>query len=370
MLRQSSLAFATATLVALVATAALRRLALASGFIDRPGAHKSHAAAIPYLGGIAIAAATLAGWLFEPRLGGRIAVAAVAATSVALVGLMDDAWGLGAWVRLFAEMAAAAVIIGSGIRAEPFGIDALDLAVTFVWIVGVTNALNLLDNMDGLAGGVAVATTAGTFALAYAGGQHTVAIAAAAIGGAAIGFLAFNVRPASVFMGDAGALFLGFVLAVLVLEVEPVLERPGGVAVPGLLLALPVLDTTVVGVARVRHARPVMRGGRDHLSHRLVALGLPAGLAVAVLVGVQGLLSLLAVLVGRDVLPVAAGSALGALLLVALAAVAARARVYEEPAIGLRAALSRRRRPGADATGPAADVPTVPMTRPGPGTEA
>ncbi|HUF85490.1 MAG TPA: undecaprenyl/decaprenyl-phosphate alpha-N-acetylglucosaminyl 1-phosphate transferase, partial [Acidimicrobiia bacterium] len=119
MLRQSSLAFSTATLVALVATGALRRIALGTGFVDRPGDHKSHRAAVPYLGGVAIAGASFAGWLFEPRLGGHIALVAVVAAGITLIGLADDAAGLGAWARLLAEMAAAVTIVWSGVRAEP-----------------------------------------------------------------------------------------------------------------------------------------------------------------------------------------------------------------------------------------------------------
>jgi UDP-GlcNAc:undecaprenyl-phosphate GlcNAc-1-phosphate transferase len=343
MARQWSLAFSAAALLALAGTELARRVALAVGFVDRPSHHKTHAREIPYLGGVAIAAAALVGWQFEPRLGARVGVAAVAAVAVALVGLVDDDRGLSHRSRLVFQAAAALAVVGAGIRAEPTGIGPVDIAVTVVWIVGVTNALNLVDNMDGLAAAVAAGTAGAVFALAALGGQDTLATAAAGLAGACVGFLAHNVRPASIFMGDAGALFLGFVLSIAVLEVDPVLSVPGSLAVPLLLLSLPVLDTTAVAVARARRGLRVTSGGRDHLSHRLVAVGIGPGPAVALLVALQGALSAVTVLVGRGVVPLAGGLAIAAILLTGLAGLTARAPVYAEPVIGLRARLRSTR---------------------------
>ena len=331
-----SLAFSVAALTALVGTELLRRVALAAGFVDRPGPAKVHVRPIPYLGGAAIAGAAFAGWLFAPRLPSRLAVTAVAAAFLVLVGLLDDHRILGHRSRLVAQVAAAAAVIAAGVRAEPSGISPLDIAVTFLWIVGVTNALNLLDNMDGLAAGVGAVAAGGLFVLLAGADQAAVGVCAAALAGACCGFLAYNARPATIFMGDAGSLFLGFVLAVAAIEVQPDLRPPGSLVVPLVLLALPVLDTTVVTLARLRHGRRIMVGGTDHLSHRLVALGLPPGAAVGTLVGVQALLTAVAVLVGREVLAPATGLVLAASVLAAVGALAARTDVYEEPPVRLR----------------------------------
>jgi len=334
-------AFGLAAGVGLIAVPVLRLLALDVGLVDSPGPTKVHARDIPYLGGVAIAGATLAGWLLEPRLGTRIAVVALAGIGVALVGLVDDHRTLGPFFRLAVEAGAAGAVMIAGVRAEPFGIQALDIAVTLVWIVGVTNALNLFDNMDGLAAGTAGVIAGGVFALAAIGGQEVVATVGAALAGACAGFLVHNWRPASIFMGDAGSLFLGFVLSIAVLELRPELSLPWSVAVPILLLALPVLDTSMVTIARIRHGRRVMTGGKDHLSHRLVALGVSPPVAVAALIGVEGVLTTLAVACGSGAVPLWVGVALGVAVLAGLAGVVLRTRVYHEPAVGIWSRVRR-----------------------------
>jgi UDP-GlcNAc:undecaprenyl-phosphate GlcNAc-1-phosphate transferase len=330
------LAFGVAASLGIVGVPLLRRVALAAGFVDSPGPAKIHARDIPYLGGVAIAGATLAGWLFEPELSTQITVVALAAVGVALVGLVDDDRPLGPWIRLAAEIVPAAAVVVAGVRAEPTHVAGLDIAITLVWIVGVTNALNLMDNMDGLAAGTAAAAAAGVFALAAVETQPALATAAIALSGACIGFLLHNWRPASIFMGDAGALFLGFVLSIAVLELRPDLPLPGSLVVPALLLALPVLDTSIVTMARVRHGRSILRGGKDHLSHRLVALGLSPEVAVALLVGVEVGLATLAVACGTAAMPLWIGASLGGAIVAGLAGVAVRAHVYAEAPAGFR----------------------------------
>ncbi|HKA94254.1 MAG TPA: MraY family glycosyltransferase [Acidimicrobiia bacterium] len=327
-------AFALASVLAATATAMLRRLSLVVGFVDEPGPSKRHSRPIPYLGGVAIAGATLAGWLFEPQLSTRIAALALAGVAVALIGLLDDHRRIGPLARLTAEAAAAAGVVAAGVRAEPTNMAPVNIAITIVWIVGVTNALNLLDNMDGLAAGTAAAASAGVFALAAIEGQDMLATVAISLCGACVGFLVHNWRPASIFMGDAGALFIGFVLSVAVLELVPDVPSPVSLVVPALLLALPVLDTTVVSVARLRRGRSLVTGGQDHLSHRLEKLGLSPSVAVAILVVVEVLMATLAVLCGSAVLPVWVTVILAVTVLGALAMVATRAGVYpESPAV-------------------------------------
>ena len=323
-------AFALASMIAAVVTPMLRRVAVEVGFVDAPAPHKSHLRPMPYLGGVAIAGAALGGWLLESGLTKRIGAVAIAAIAIGLMGLVDDHRKLDPWPRLAVESAAAVAVVAVGVRAEVTSIAAINIAITIFWIVGVTNALNLLDNMDGLSAGIAAVVAAGTFALAAIEGQSALATVVIALCGACTGFLVYNWRPASIFMGDAGSLFIGFVLSVAVLEAKSALLYPENLAVPLLLVALPLLDTSVVSIARFRRGRSVMSGGRDHLSHRLVSLGVAPGVAVAVLVGAQGVLALLAVLSGSGVLPVWSTAATTVVVLGTLAAVTARANVYGE----------------------------------------
>ena len=319
----------------------LRRLARATGFVDRPGPTKVRSHDVPYLGGVAIAVAALAVWPFQPDVPTYVTVVAIAAIGIVVVGLLDDLWNLNPFVRIAAECAAAVAVVAADVRAEPFGNAPLDIAVTIVWIVGITNALNLLDNMDGLAAGVAGMAAAGVFALAAILGQEWLATASLALAGACCGFLIHNWRPASIYMGDAGSLFLGFVLSIVVLDLRPDVTPPRSLLVPILLLAVPVLDTALVSYARVRHGRSVLSGGTDHVSHRLVALGLSPAVAVAGLVGVEALLAALAVGYGADAIPFWLAAGLGGLLLVAVAVAASQADVYDESVARAVAGISR-----------------------------
>jgi UDP-GlcNAc:undecaprenyl-phosphate GlcNAc-1-phosphate transferase len=281
-------AFGVAALVSLVMTPLALAVAVRLGVLDRPGAHKSHRTPTPYLGGVAIVLAvtvTIVGAALlraeasaVPVLAGILGVA----VAMALTGLLDDLRGLPVAVRFGTQLAAAAALWTIGIRAEVSGSTALNLAVTVVWVVGITNALNLLDNMDALSASTAT-VAAGWFAvLALANGQLLVGALAAALAGGAAGFLRDNRPPARIYMGDAGSLFLGVMLAALgmLVEYDGVLR---GAAVPILVLTVPVLDTTLVVASRIRHGISPFQGGRDHTSHRLVHLGLPVPVAVGLI---------------------------------------------------------------------------------------
>ena len=326
--------FVGTLLAAFLLSIALRRLALATGFVDRAGPAKVRSHDVPYLGGVAIAVAALAVWPFRPDVPGHVMVVAIAAIVILTVGLLDDLLNLNPFVRLAAECGAAVAVVAVDVRAEPFGNAPLDIAVTIVWIVGITNALNLLDNMDGLAAGVAGVAAAGVFTLAAILGQEWLATAALALAGACCGFLIHNWRPASIYMGDAGSLFLGFVLSIVVLDLRPDVTPPRSLLVPALLLALPVLDTALVSCARIRHGRSVLSGGTDHVSHRFVKLGLTPGVAVALLVAVEAGLAALAVAYGAAAIPFWLAAGLGGVLLLAVAVAASRADVYGEAAVG------------------------------------
>ncbi len=272
--------FAAALVLSLVFTPACRGLARALGFLDRPDSRKPHARPTPLLGGAAILAAFAAVILLRGDvrrdLWGILAGAAI----VFLLGLVDDRGGMHPLVKLGGQSAAALVVVASGVRVSFLGTGLLGDIFTLLWIVGITNAFNLLDNMDGLSAGVG-AISAGAFAvlasryMLLGWEQHPTAIAGAALAGACLGFLPYNLAGASIFMGDAGSMPLGLVLAsVAALGSWRSPTLPTSLAIPVLILAYPIFDTALVTFCRWQEGRPISLGGTDHSSHRLVRLGL------------------------------------------------------------------------------------------------
>jgi UDP-N-acetylmuramyl pentapeptide phosphotransferase/UDP-N-acetylglucosamine-1-phosphate transferase len=295
-----ALAFAVAAVIALAGAALLRAR-------SRRGA-----SGVRQRGALAIAVGGLFGWVFLPELSGRIVVIAVATMALALLGATFAEREPPRGARLGALTAAAVMAVAAGVRLEWSGLAALDVAGTVAVIVVVAIALRWFAASDGLAPAMTGASLAGVFALGAFGHQDALATLAAATGGACLGFLAYNFPPASVYVNKDGALFLGFLVAVLAIDVQPAIGRPGSLAVPLLLLAVPLLEITLVPLGQLRRRKRVGPGRRDHLVHRLRALGLGRRTALVVLFGVQLSLSGIAVFVGRGVLTPLAGLALGA----------------------------------------------------------
>ncbi|MGW2555359.1 MraY family glycosyltransferase [Streptomyces sp. NPDC001635] len=342
---------AVALLLALVLTEPLRRFALRRGITDRPSARKVHTRPTPYLGGIAVAFASLATGttlaiaegVFDPVLAVLLGGAAI----VCVLGLFDDLRQLSPGLRLCIETSAAAVVVLVGGHPDIFG-GPVDAAISVVWIVFVTNAFNLLDNTDGVASSLCVLIGAFICLTAPAGGPGGLGVVMAALTGACLGFLFHNRHPARIFLGDAGSLFLGFTLASALIVIY---DDVGGFSGPvSLLLAtlVPTLDTTLVMLSRYRESRPLLRGGTDHIAHRLRWVGMTVPQVVRTL-GVFTVLScLLATLVTYGLLtpgiPLIAASLVGVgavriLLKVPSAATASpRVRV----SAGTPAAASRR----------------------------
>ena len=269
------LSFCVPFLVTLLATPFAARAAIRLGFVDHPAPHKAHVDPTPYLGGAAVAAGL--GVTGVVAAGGSIQIATilVSAIAIACLGLVDDARGLQPPVKLVVEVTAAVALYVTGSGGGVFGIAVLDLPLTVLWVVVMTNALNLLDNMDGLAPGVAAASALAFFGISAYESHYLVGSLAVALAGACLGFLPHNFPPARVFLGDAGSLLVGFLLAAIGLNLD-LIGQSGviRVAVPLLALAVPLFDTTLVVVARFRDRRPLFRGGTDHTSHRLAARGL------------------------------------------------------------------------------------------------
>lgn len=285
------LIFAGAALLAWVLTPMALRLAIRTSTFDRPGGHKSHTSPVPYLGGLAIVIAFSGAVLGAAALGASrsgfrdLAVVIGLAVVLAAVGLADDLRGLGPLVRLSAQILVAVALYWAGVRVELFDVAGPDAVISVIWLVGITNAFNLLDNMDGLSAGVAGISAAWFFVIAAVNGQYLVAALSLALAGCAVGFLRHNFHPARIYMGDAGSLFIGLLLAVLGVK----LRFPGPTQVtfmvPILVLGVAIFDTTLVTVTRLVHRRSPLQGGRDHVSHRLVAVGIPVPVAVSLIYG-------------------------------------------------------------------------------------
>ncbi len=280
-------AFAVTFVVAAALTPLMRRLALRSAVVDAPdGERKLQTHAIPYLGGIAIAAsATLtpvvAAWLRGYPASDLRLLAGVLLPAIVLsaVGLLDDMRGLPPLPRFLVQSLAGAVtawlLSGAGTTVTLSVLGIFNVGLTVFWVVGVTNALNLLDNMDGAASGTAAIAALGFFAIAAANGQFLVAALAIALAGACAGFLVWNHHPARIYMGDSGSLFIGFMLAAIGMRLELVhLAQLNALAIPVLVLAVPILDTSLVVTSRIRRGISPFVGGLDHLSHRLRRTGL------------------------------------------------------------------------------------------------
>ncbi|MCL4459092.1 MAG: undecaprenyl/decaprenyl-phosphate alpha-N-acetylglucosaminyl 1-phosphate transferase [Chloroflexi bacterium] len=292
------LIFAVALTLAIGATPVVKRIALATGTIDRPDQRKIQAEAVPLLGGISIyVASALALFIFAERFYVPQLIAIfIGATLVSFLGIWDDRWGLRPLLKLGGQTTAALILIAVGVHVEFLRQPILNYAVTIIWVVGITNALNLLDNMDGLSGGVAAIASAFFFLLAVGSGQFLVASLAAALLGACLGFLYYNFNPATIFLGDTGSLFLGYALAAVGIKLR--FENTDIVTwmIPVMVLLLPIFDTTLVVVSRLRRGlNPLTNPGKDHMSHRLVALGWTqreAVMALYLVCGALGMLSL------------------------------------------------------------------------------
>jgi UDP-GlcNAc:undecaprenyl-phosphate GlcNAc-1-phosphate transferase len=318
--------FIAVFLIALTLTALgipwVRRAALAWGFVDIPAARKTHLTPTPLLGGIAIVAGALAAVfiIYRGRPPETVLGVMLATTIVALVGLWDDYRPLPAWAKLAGQLAGVAVLIVFGIQVQLPIPQPLNIALTFLWMLGITNAINFLDNMDGLSAGIAAVIAAFILFLGLVNDQFLVAALAAALLGSCLGFLRYNFPPAKIFMGDVGSLFLGFLLAVLGLQ----LRFPENSAfvtwmVPVFLFGLPIFDMTLVVLSRLRRGISPATAGKDHTSHRLVRLGYNTRESVLILYLVSGILGMMALFVTQATL--IEGYSLGVIAVV-LAAVA------------------------------------------------
>ena len=262
-----------------------------SGLTDGPdGGRKTQDRPIPKLGGIAVAIAFTLVFLTAVGVSGEIsafqllASVLLPALVVAGLGFIDDVRSLNPWIRLAAQTLLALLVWFMGTQVGFTRITILDAVITVLWIVGLTNAMNLLDNSDGLAASTALVASLGTGLVAVIYGLYFVGALSFALAGTAAGFLVHNWHPATVYLGDAGAYFLGFLLAIVTLRLRPVgIALPWSALIPVLLVLLPILDTTYVVIRRLIEGRHPFTPGRDHLSHLLMSRGLSVRQSVGVL---------------------------------------------------------------------------------------
>lgn len=270
------LIFASALAIAIGSIPFLRRIALRWQFTDKPDIRKIHAKPVPLLGGIAIyLGCVIALFLFDRLYIPQLISILIGATLVSFLGLWDDRHALRPYMKLAGQCLAACIPVISGIQVQFLHQPVLDLIVTFLWIIGITNAINLLDNMDGLSGGIAMIASIFFFLLAVMNGQYLVASLTASLLGACIGFLYYNLNPANIFMGDTGSLFIGFMLSMVGIKLRfPNNSDSITWMIPVIVLGVPIFDTVLVVISRMRrNLNPLASPGKDHFSHRLVAMG-------------------------------------------------------------------------------------------------
>ena len=279
------LGFLTFVLVGLI-TPQIRKVALHFDAVDAPNLErKVQKEPVPYLGGGGIANGVIAAsygsmlavdfsWQ-TIRLASTVLLPAIA---ISAMGLWDDLRGLQPWPRLIAQtftgVVVSSILIATNTSGVAFGNTFLNYAITTLWIVGVCNSINFFDNHDGGAAGTVAVITFFLFFIAYDRQQVLVSALAIVTAGATAGFLIWNRHPAKIYMGDAGSLFLGIIISVLTIRLSPgVVPAYKSLAIPVLLMAVPILDTTVAVVSRIYRGISPFQGGRDHLSHRLMRIG-------------------------------------------------------------------------------------------------
>jgi UDP-GlcNAc:undecaprenyl-phosphate GlcNAc-1-phosphate transferase len=285
----------------------VRALAIRLGAMDAPNlARKTQTEPVPYLGGVAIALGiglvTFAALFFSDDntlILERGLTAILPALLLGAVGLFDDLRSLPAWPRLIVQTVVgtivALILVQSGTLGIAFNSDLVNTIVTILWIVGICNSINFFDNIDGAASGTVAIAALGVFFIAFDRGQELLSALTIVTAGATIGFVMWNKSPAKIYMGDAGALFLGVIISVATIRVNPgITPTWQSLAIPIILLAVPLLDTCVAVFSRIARRLSPLTGGKDHLSHRLVRAGLTRPMATISLWLASGVCALIA----------------------------------------------------------------------------
>jgi len=293
-------------------TPVMRRIAIATDVVDRPNSsHKSHKRPVPYLGGVAIIIGIITISYSTSLISNFTSATFWLATSVlgpaltlGLIGLWDDIKNLPPWPRFIAQSIAgvftASILIITDNVGNPTGSATFDSLITVIWVVGICNSINFFDNLDGGAAGTVAISSIALAYLALTGDQYLIAALSTVTAGATLGFLVWNKNPAKIYMGDAGALFLGVLIATLTIRLEPNTQTStSAYFVPIFLLAVPILDTTVAVLSRIRRHISPFQGGQDHLSHRLIRAGCTRRATAFSLWGLSAMFAFIAILISN-----------------------------------------------------------------------
>lgn len=304
-----AMTFLIALIVALIVTPIVRTVCIRCRLYDEPGGRHVHTRPIPRLGGIGIAAGTMAALLStvtdlssnQPMLG-----VLFGGTFIVILGIVDDVVELRPRYKLLGQVIAASILVASGVRIEfvtnPFGagmvyLGYLGAPLTVFWVVAIINAMNLIDGLDGLAAGVSTIAALTMFLVAMAEGDVGIALLAAALAGGALGFLRYNFNPASIFMGDTGSMFLGFILATVSAEGALKSATAATLLVPVIAMGVPIFDTVFAIIRRKASGKRISEGDQSHLHHRLLQMGLTQKQTVLVIYVISICLGLTAIVI-------------------------------------------------------------------------
>ena len=296
-----------------VLTPVMRKIAIATDVVDRPNSsHKSHKKAVPYLGGVAIIIGVITVSYSTSLISNFTSGTFWLATSVlgpalvlGIIGLWDDIKNLPPLPRFIAQSVAgvftASILIVTDNVGNPTGSAVFDSIITVIWVVGICNSINFFDNLDGGAAGTVAISSVALAYLALSGDQYLIAAVSTVTAGSTLGFLVWNKSPAKIYMGDAGALFLGVLLAILTVRFEPTTRSTiSAYCVPIFLLAIPILDTSVAVLSRIRRHISPFQGGQDHLSHRLIRAGYSRRTAAFSLWGLSAVFAFIPLLISNS----------------------------------------------------------------------
>ncbi|MBZ9578191.1 hypothetical protein KJA13_04180 [Patescibacteria group bacterium] len=343
-----AIAFASALILSLSLTPIIIKITYKFCWVAKPNQLRWHKNATPLLGGIGIYIAFLIPLFFFIKIDKTIAGLLLGTSLIFLIGLIDDILHIKPQLKLISQIFASCIILAFGINFEIIPIRWIVLPLTIFWIVGITNAFNLLDNMDGLSCGVAFISCAFLFVYSLLSGMHTVALLSIILAGASLGFLRYNFYPAKIFMGDCGSQFLGMAIAVIAIigTAGHISNLIVTLAIPVLILGVPIFDTTFVALIRRFKGQPVSRGGRDHTSHRLVLLGLSERKTVLLLYLLSILFGLIALLYARiDIIIVSILAALAIIVLFFFGVFLGETKIYSDKEIeSLRKSHSQKRK--------------------------
>ncbi len=317
-------AFTIALAVAYFATPRVKDFAIKVGALDAPDDRKVHTKPIPRMGGLAIYAAFVLAVLASMYVSREVMGLLVGGTVILIVGIIDDLKPLPARVKLLGQIIAAVVLVMFDIKIEwltnPFGemiyVEYLAIPLTILWVVGLTNTVNLIDGLDGLAAGVSTIASVTILLVALQQNFWTVAVLTAALAGSALGFLQHNFNPAKIFIGDTGSMFLGYMLAAISILGTVKSAATIALIVPIVALGLPILDTAFAIIRRYMSGRPIFKPDKGHLHHRLLEMGLTQKQAVLLMYVMSGCLGLSAIALTE------VNKSFGAFIIVALLGIA------------------------------------------------